>query len=161
MNERNSALLRYLDGELSPRERADFEARLARSPALRRQLLEMREVGVLLRGWAEQAGQGTAPLLEPTLKRIERAELRRRGSGLGVAVAALGLLLWPLSSPDRFPSRSPLLVTESTGVAAAAAIERLEAPDHHAQVFVVGSSSTPVVWLDENEDEPSDQQDPG
>ena len=162
MNEETTLLLRYVDGELSPGERAEFEARLARSPELRRQLAEMQQVGSLLRGWAQHAERRAGPLLEPTLQRVQQAELRRRGSGLGAAALTVALLLWPVSSPDRFPSRAPLLVTASADAGAAAAIERLEAPDHHAQVFVVGNSSTPVVWLmDEAEEEPAVQEDPG
>jgi hypothetical protein len=44
-----------------------------------------------------------------------------------------------------------------------AAIERLEAnAEQHAQVFVVGSASTPVVWLADDLGEGEvEQQDPG
>jgi hypothetical protein len=45
----------------------------------------------------------------------------------------------------------------------AAAIERIEAGDKQAQVFVLGGSTTPVVWLadDAPDDDASYLQDPG
>ena len=49
-------------------------------------------------------------------------------------------------------------------LAPGAAIERLEARDQHARVFVVGAASTPVVWLsDDAGDDPEapSNQDPG
>lgn len=160
MNE-ETLLLRYLDGELSPDEVVAFRMQLARSPELRRQLAELEQVGSLVRAWAAQAGRRAGPLLEPTLQRIELAEQkRRRYAGRAVAVAALLLLLLPASARDPFVSRAPSAVTTSVRAEPAAAIERLEAPDRHAQVFVVGSSGTPVVWLVDEAEDASDQ-DPG
>lgn len=54
------------------------------------------------------------------------------------------------------PSAAKLTQAEPT----AAAIERVEATDRQAQVFVLGGSSTPVVWL-ADEDDDAEQQDPG
>jgi anti-sigma factor RsiW len=158
-------LQRYLDGELSPAELSAFRERLATSPELQRELTELQLIGGLLRRWADDAGSRAGSLLQPTLERVEAAEQRRaRHASLGMAVAALLLLLLPASGQEHWPSRA--LPVGAAGVATQApppaAIERLEAADQHARVFVVGSASTPVVWLaDDLVESEIEQQDPG
>lgn len=158
-------LQRYLDGELSPADASAFRDRLATSPELQRELTELQLLGGLLRRWADDAGSRAGALLEPTLERVEVAEQRRgRHASLGMAVAAVLLLLLPASGQGRWPSRAE--PAGAAGVAAAApppaAIERLEAADEHARIFVVGSASTPVVWLvDDLLESEVEQQGPG
>lgn len=154
-------LQRYLDGDLSPAEAAAFRAELAVSPTLRRELAELERVGELVRDWAEQQGRRAEPLLEQTMLRAVEADHRqRRHLALGVAMAA-GLLLLLPSAHEPFPSRVPVAVAVSARPEPAAAIERLEAVDRQAQVFVVGSSSTPVVWLVDDVEEEAAGLDPG
>jgi anti-sigma factor RsiW len=153
-------LLRYLDGELSPEEARAFRARLVENPALSCQLQEMRRVGALLRVWADEVGCRAEDLVEPTLQRVRRFEQKRaRHATLGMALAAvLVALALPRSSVT---PHGPLLLPrlEAHGTRGAA-IERIEARDKHAQVFLVGNGSTPVVWLADDV-EADDQQDPG
>ncbi len=166
MTEDGELLQRYLDGELSPVEMSAFRERLAASPELQRELTEMRLIGGLLRRWADDAGSRVNSLLEPTLERVEAAEQRRgRHASLGMAVAAVLLLLLPGSGRADWTTRA---MPAGMAVVALeplppAAIERLEAnAEQHAQVFVVGSASTPVVWLADDLGEGEvEQQDPG
>jgi anti-sigma factor RsiW len=154
-------LHRYVDREMSPDERESFRARLAESAALRRELLEMQRVGMFVRRWASTAEARAEGLVEPTLARIRHAERKRSRHGtLGYAVlvALLAALPWSRRPPELGRAAPPTVVVEPTG----AAIERLEAVDKQAQVFVVGASSTPVVWLaDDVPDEDVSDQDPG
>jgi len=149
-------LLRYLDHDLSVAEAADFRARLAESPALRRELAEMRRVGALVRLWAEDAERRAEPLVESTLRRVEDSARRRaRYASLAYVLVAVMLVALPWSRHGE--------VHEVKTVPAAAAIERVETTDQQARVFV-GSSGTPVVWLadDAQEDEADEhEQDPG
>jgi anti-sigma factor RsiW len=158
-------LQRYLDGELSPAEVSAFRQRLSASPELQRELTELQLLGGLLRRWADDAGSRAGSLLEPTLERVDAAERRRgRHASLGMAVAAVLLLLLPASGQGRWTPRAlPVEVAlVATKAPPPAAIERLEAADQHARVFVVGSASTPVVWLaDDLVESEVEQQDPG
>jgi anti-sigma factor RsiW len=158
-------LQRYLDGELSPAEVSAFRQRLSASPELQRELTELQLLGGLLRRWADDAGSRAGSLLEPTLERVDAAERRRgRHASLGMAVAAVLLLLLPASGQGRWTQRAlPAEVAlVATKAPPPAAIERLEAADQHARVFVVGSASTPVVWLaDDLVESEVEQQDPG
>lgn len=165
MNDDRELLQRYLDGELTPAEASAFCERLSSSPELQRELTEMQLIGGLLRRWADDTGRQAGSLLEPTLLRVEAAEQRRgRHASLGMAVAAALLLLLPASGQQSWSSG---VVPGSVAVVAPpptppAAIERLEVGDQHAQVFVVGSASTPVVWLSEDlGDEHVEPQGPG
>lgn len=160
MNRDTEQLLRYLDGELSPAETQRFRVRLAHSPALRAELGEMRRVGDLVRVWARGVEPRAAGLLEPTLARVHTAERRRsRASSVGAALAALALLL-PWSAVRELPGA---LGAPSAPPVAGAAIERLDAADRPAQVFVLGSAATPVVWLadDDVADDAGPEQGPG
>ena len=158
-------LQRYLDGELSPAEDSAFRERLAASPQLQRELTELQLIGGLLRRWADDTGSRAGSLLEPTLERVEAGEQRRgRHASLGMAVAAVLLLLLPASGQGRFTPRAIPVAAALVAAEAPppAAIERLEAADRHARVFVVGSASTPVVWLaDDAVESDIEQQDPG
>jgi anti-sigma factor RsiW len=155
-------LQRYVDGELSPAEACAFKARLEASPELRRRLSDLVELGSLLRAWASSESARAPSLLEPTLARVKQAEARRRRRAVLAFALAVGLpLLSPTSVCDHFPSRVPLAVVASDRLALAAAIERLEAADPRAQVFLVGRSSTPVVWLADDVEEEASGPDPG
>jgi anti-sigma factor RsiW len=155
-------LLCYLDREMPAEEAQAFEKSLAESPELRQELAEMRRVGAFVRSWAASVEARGAELVEPTLVRVKDAERKRsRQATLGYVLAAALLLVLPWSrrTPELgFPHQQSQAVS-SPG----AAIERLEAADTRAQVFVVGSSSTPVVWLadDAPDDDSSEQQGPG
>jgi anti-sigma factor RsiW len=156
----NELLLRYLDGELSPQEAERFRARLAESPELRCSLREMQRVGSLIRFWADEAGQRAGDLLEPTLRRVQTAERKRARQstwGLGLAAVLFAAAL-PWSSGRHGASLLPLGHQRLEG---GAAIERIEAGGKHAQVFVVGSQSTPVVWLADEAESEDDGRDPG
>jgi len=161
VTEESKLLLRFVDQEMSVDEAQKFRARLAESPALRQKLQEMRRVGALLRVWANRVEPRAEKLVEPTLLRVRQAE--RRGAfaaGLSYALAAalVVVLPWSQRAPE-FPSPAP-----AADRAVGAAIERIEAGDRQAQVFVVGTSSTPVVWLaDDTQDDDDDphEQDPG
>jgi anti-sigma factor RsiW len=162
VTEESKLLLRFVDDEMSVDEAQKFRARLAESPALRQKLQEMQRVGALLRVWANGVEPRAEKLVEPTLLRVRQAE--RRGAfaaGLSYALAAalVVVLPWSQRAPE-FPTPTPA----SDRAAAGAAIERIEAGDRQAQVFVVGTSSTPVVWLaDDTQDDDDDphEQDPG
>jgi anti-sigma factor RsiW len=154
-------LFRYLDGELSPEEAGRFRELLAANPELSRQLAEQQQLGRLVRGWAAEAEERAQDLVGPTLERVKDSERRRaQRTSLGYALAAVLVLALPWSR------RAPELVTLPAPTLApvgSAAIERVEAPDRRAQVFVVGSASTPVVWLadDAQDDDDGQSQDPG
>lgn len=161
VNPQTKRLLRYLDREMSAEEAEDFEHSLAESPQLRGELAELRRVGAFVRSWAASVEARGDELLEPTLVRIKDAERKRsRQATLGYALAAALLVAMPWSrrAPEPMHGNWHGEVT-SPG----AAIERLDAADTRAQVFLVGSSSTPVVWLvdDAPDDDSSEQQGPG
>lgn len=163
MNDEDEQLSRYLDGELSPREAELFRARLAESPELARRLDELQRVGALVRLWADGAGRGADHLLEPTLRRVQDVARRRsRHGSLGLALAAVLAAALPWSSAAQHGTS---LVRLSQALPErGAAIERIESGDKQARVFVVGKSSTPVVWLAdevESEEQAAAEQDPG
>lgn len=163
MNEETSLLLRYADGELSVDEARKFRARLAASPALRKKLQEMRRMGGLLRVWAKGVEPRAANLVEPTLLRVHQAQRRSaRAATWSCALAAALIVVSPWSQRPAQPS--PPARSSEPVAPAAAAIERIDAGDTQAQVFLVGSSSTPVVWLADDaqdEDDESVEQGPG
>jgi hypothetical protein len=115
-----------------------------------------------VRDWAAVAEVRGAELLEPTLARVQNAERKRaRQTAVGYAIATVFLLVLPWSRPAPELTRpAPKTQLERPS---AAAIERVEAGDKRAQVFVLGGSTTPVVWLadDAPEDEAPYLQDPG
>ena len=117
----------------------------------------------MVRGWAERAEARAGELLAPTLAKVQEAEQRRaRHASLGMAVAVLMLAVTPWAEHVQEPLRSGLMARPL--LARGAAIERLEAGQSQAQVFVVGSSATPVVWVDDDiidDDADAEQQDPG
>ena len=160
VNAETERLLRYFDREMSAGEAEAFRARLAESPELSRQLQEMQRVRALVRGWAATTEVRGADLVEPTLTRVHEAERKRaRQTALGYAVATSLLLLLPWSRQAELGSAPQTQVAKSPS----AAIERIEAADQQAQVFLLGGSSTPVVWLadDAADDDEADQQGPG
>lgn len=152
-------LQRYLDGEMSPPEAAQFRERLQADPELQRELEELKLVGALLRGWAEKTGTRAARLVEPTLERVQDAQQgrARRSAALGYALVAAAVIVpWSQQGVIAYrPAAEPLPPP-------GAAIERLEAGDKQAQVFVVGEASTPVVWLaDDSQEEDGSERGPG
>jgi anti-sigma factor RsiW len=162
VNAETKRLLCYLDGEMSAAEADEFRARLADSPALCEQLREMQRVGALVRGWAATAEVRGAELLEPTLARLQNAERKRaRQTTVGYAIATALLLVLPWSR--QAPELAAPVVQTRVENPSAAAIERIEAGDKQAQVFVLGGSTTPVVWLadDAPDDDAAYVQDPG
>lgn len=161
MSPETRLLHRYLDGDLSPEEAEHFRARLAQSPELARRLSELQQLGSLVRGWATRAERRAGDLVAPTLERVNDAQRRRsRSATLGYALVAALVVALPWSR--RPPELGMPSVTHAT-TPSSAAIERVEATDQQAQVFVVGASSTPVVWLadDAQDDSSSSDQDPG
>ena len=162
VNSEAKRLICYLDGEMSSDEAEEFRSRLADDPALGKQLQEMQRVGVLVRGWAAMAEVRGAELLEPTLARVQNAERRRaRQTTVGYAIATAFLLVLPWSrQPPELATNTPQTASKHSS---AAAIERIEAGDNQAQVFVLGGSTTPVVWLadDAPDDDAPYLQDPG
>jgi anti-sigma factor RsiW len=168
VNDDAKLLLGYVDGELSPLEAERFRARLAESPELRQRLSEMRRVGGLVRLWADDAQARAGSLLEPTLERVSEAQ-RRRNRTVSIGFALGALLVMALPSGARSSLVAPAFSAPAASLQppiakpAGAAIERIEAGDKQAQVFVVGDSSTPVVWLldDDAVDDDTDEQDPG
>jgi anti-sigma factor RsiW len=162
VNAETKRLQCYLDGEMSKDEAEAFRARLAENPALCQQLQEMQRVGALVRSWAAVAEARGAELVEPTLARVQNAERTRvRQTTLGYAVATAFLLVLPWSR--QAPELAAPAVQARAQNPSAAAIERVEAGDKQAQVFVLGGSTTPVVWLvdDAPDDDAPEQQDPG
>ena len=162
VNAETKRLLCYLDGEMAGAEAEEFRARLAESPALREQLREMQRVGTLVRSWAAAAEVRGAELLEPTLARVQNAERKRaRQTTVGYAIATAFLLMLPWSR--QAPELAAPVVQTQLAKPSAAAIERIEAGDKQAQVFVLGGSTTPVVWLadDAPDDDAAYLQDPG
>jgi anti-sigma factor RsiW len=152
-------LSRFLDGEMTPDEAAAFQARLRESPSLKGELEELQRVGAAIRLWSRGAEERAKDLLEPTLERARLEQQRRSRHGrLGYVAAALSLvtLPWAGVSSELAPSGAPALLP------AGAAIERVELRDQHAQVFIVGSASTPVLWLaDDGAEDDVIEQDPG
>jgi anti-sigma factor RsiW len=163
VNAETELLLRYLDGELSPAEAQRFRARLANRPQLRRELRDMQRVGGLVRGWSKTAEARGGGLVEPTLRRIRAAERFRSASATLACGLALGLLLVLRGSSPALPAAPHVEHLEVSHFLAGAAIERVEASHQQAQVFVVGRTSTPVVWLEDDaqEEDGSPEQDPG
>jgi hypothetical protein len=168
MSDDGVLLQRYLDGDLTPLEAEQLRARFAHEPELSQQLGELRRVGRLLRLWAEDVQQGTS-LVEPILRRVRVVERQRaRHSTFGFMLAAALVVALPFASRAHLSNGSPsppvdARATSGAASSAGAAIERLEATEH-AQVFVVGATSTPVVWLsDETGDDAGAfaHQDPG
>ena len=156
-------LQRYLDGDLSAAEAEALRARLAHSPELNHKLGELRRLSGLLQLWAEDTQRRGADLVEPTLRRVQVAEQKRaRHATIGFALAAALVAVLPFASQAHF---TPAARLHAPAIAApGAAIERIEAADQHARVFVVGASSTPVVWLSDDagdDAEASSNQDPG
>jgi anti-sigma factor RsiW len=166
VNDETQLLLRYLDGELSPVEAERFRARLADSPELCRELERMQQVGALLRVWSKTAEARGAELLEPTLRQVEaRHNARRRRSVYGTLACGLatGLLFVLRGSPGSLTATPRVEYLHAAHFLEGAAIERVEASDQRAQVFVVGRASTPVVWLvdEAQDDDGPPNQDPG
>jgi anti-sigma factor RsiW len=161
---RSSELVqRYLDGDMSELEAAHFRARLAESPELRQELLELQRVGELVRTWAAGAEARGARLVEPTLARVQAAEKRTLHRTVGTfAVALLLIGLSPWSATNTLQHRTGLAEPRLPAAArAGAAIERLDSGVQHATVFVVGRSGTPVVWLSDDVETGADAAQPG
>jgi anti-sigma factor RsiW len=79
-------LMRYLDGELSPEERARVEAELARSTELQRELAIYRAMQLDVRGLSF-----TPPTREPSVWGMVHRRLARP---LGWILLSAGLTLW-------------------------------------------------------------------
>ena len=162
VNPDTQLLHRYLDGDLSPAEAERFRARLAESPELSQRLHELEQLGSLVRGWAASAEERAGDLVAPTLERVHEAQRRSsRNATLGYALVAALVVALPWSR--RPPELANLTGALHVAPPSSAAIERVQATDQQAQVFVVGRASTPVVWLadDAQEDDATPDQDPG
>jgi len=163
VTEDSQQLLLYADGEMSADEAQRFRARLAESPALRQKLQEMRRVGRLLRVWSSGAERRAEDLLEPTLLRVHQAQRRSsRAATFSYALAAVLAVVLPWS--QRAPEPLAPATASAPSLPAAAAIERIDAGDTQAQVFMVGNSSTPVIWLaddTQDDDDSPPEQGPG
>lgn len=76
----------FVDGELAPEARADFERRLAREPALRREVSALRELELLARAAAPKEP------LEHEWAALAREPLQRGALGLGWLLLGAGVL---------------------------------------------------------------------
>jgi anti-sigma factor RsiW len=151
-------LHRYLDGEMEPLEAERFRVRLATSPELRGQLVELERVGAELRTWADAVGRRAEHLATPTLARVRGAEQKRASQATLVYALAAALVLGvPWARGSEGQAFEHLAGPKTRG----AAIERIESGGK-AQVFVLGSASTPVVWLsDDVDDDATEARGPG
>jgi len=121
----------YLDGSLSPRERARLEEQLRADPEAAREARELRRVGALLRELPDP--EPPSGLADAALRRL-RAERERPGpwaafarwwsergpmplAGPAVAFAAAGLVLWMGRAPEPAPT-APAQVARAPGSAA-------------------------------------------
>jgi anti-sigma factor RsiW len=99
----------YVDGELAPADRAAFEARLEREPALVREVAAQQRLAVLARAAAPREP------VDHEWRRIERSALQRVGLPLGwslVALGAAGLAVWCACEVARAPiGIAPKLLT--------------------------------------------------
>ena len=85
------AAMAYVDGELPARDRAAFEARLDREPALVREVAAQQRLAVLARAVAPREP------MDFEWRRIERSTTHRVGVSLGwtlLGVGAVGLAGW-------------------------------------------------------------------
>ena len=85
------AAMAYVDGELQQEERAAFEARLEREPALLREVAAQQRLAVLARSAAPREP------IDLEWRRIERSMAHRVGVPLGwtlLGVGAVGLAAW-------------------------------------------------------------------
>ncbi len=121
----------YLDGELSPQERARMEARLAAEPELRARLESLRQTVALLHSMPAVPAPRNF-ILTPAMVRQERpARAERRwllpALSLGTAISALAsVVVLALSVLGAWPSPSTGLT--ATGPAYEVAMESTEAP---------------------------------
>ena len=137
-------LVAYLDGEMSPAERRDFESRLESEPTLRRRLEQLRQAWDLLdelescppsKRFAETTLEMVAIDAEVHLKEErekQRRQLRRRrnriGLGLFVALLAGFVFIWFLyPSPDALLIKNLPLIVKLDQYEAAESVAFLEA----------------------------------
>ncbi len=107
----------YVDGELAPDARAEFETRLGASPELRREVSELKELELCARAAAPREP------LEHEWDALAREPLQRGALGLGWMLLALGLLgLTGFGLLQLFRSDAPLalkLFSAALGLGAA------------------------------------------
>jgi anti-sigma factor RsiW len=90
----------YVDGELTPEGRAEFEGRLGASPALRREVSQLKELELLARAAAPREP------MDHEWDELARDPLQRASLGLGWILLGLGFLglsgfgLWQLLRSD-------------------------------------------------------------
>lgn len=95
----------YVDGELGAAARAEFEARLAASPALRTAVAELKELELLARAAAPREP------LDHEWDALAREPLQRGALGLGWILLALGSLgLSVFALVQLFRSGAPLVL---------------------------------------------------
>lgn len=93
----------YVDGELRPEARVEFETRLAASPALRAAVAELKELELLARAAAPREP------LDHEWAALAREPLQRGTLGLGWILLALGFLgLSAFGLLQLFRSEAPL-----------------------------------------------------
>jgi hypothetical protein len=102
----------YLDGQLSPRDRAAFDAAMAQDAALSAEVALQRRIDAALARRFEHKGEGPRKLTLKPQKTVEAA--RRRWVlpawiGLAAAVAVAAITYWSTSRPDPL-LRSPQFV---------------------------------------------------
>jgi anti-sigma factor RsiW len=138
-------LQRFFDGELSPEERARFEAELGDED--RERLAALGEMGGLLRSAleAEAAQVDVWPAVERGLKRdrLRRWRHRLRGpAGVGLMVAMAASLVLFLGRP--LPTNECDIESLEVGGAAATVMRVRDV--HHG-----GDATTTIIWTDEED----------
>lgn len=76
----------YVDDELAPEARAEFEQRLAREPALRREVSALKDLELMAREAAPKE------LLDHEREALAREPLQRATLGLGATLLVVGVL---------------------------------------------------------------------
>ncbi|HEY3357678.1 MAG TPA: hypothetical protein VGQ83_30780 [Polyangia bacterium] len=163
MSRRDKLLMRYLDGELGEAERRDFEELLARSPAIRDELVAYADAGQRLRrvtaeavaaqsftGFADRVAR--AAQTAPPAGLLERLAMRVRDWFRPAA-------LWPAAAAATIAVAALVAVGVGAGRGQpnTCTIESVEYGGTAAAIFMIpddrGKGSTTVIWATPTEDQ--------